>query len=163
MGSDISLFKKGILSCRRSFGGVSRVPHDILKGLGIEALSEYLIEILELGDNELGGLKEGIANITGRTVFARHKYETGVHRVQRVIVTESQGRIHTSTVTGAVYSIPSHKSWLLRYLGQYRPIQWGFSQVILTGPIERHHSSLPPAPLYSPPWNSPFLCNSPFL
>ncbi len=58
--------------------------------------------ILEYGDTELGGLKEGIAEITGRNVFARLKYESGVHRVQRVPATESQGRIHTSTVTVAV-------------------------------------------------------------
>ena len=51
---------------------------------------------------ELGGLKEGIAEINGRGVFARLKYESGVHRVQRVPTTESQGRIHTSTVTVAV-------------------------------------------------------------
>jgi peptide chain release factor 1 len=59
-------------------------------------------EILEYNDTELGGLKEGIAEITGRGVFARLKYESGVHRVQRVPTTESQGRIHTSTVTVAV-------------------------------------------------------------
>jgi peptide chain release factor 1 len=59
-------------------------------------------EILGYNDTELGGLKEGIAEITGRGVFARLKYESGVHRVQRVPSTESQGRIHTSTVTVAV-------------------------------------------------------------
>jgi peptide chain release factor 1 len=59
-------------------------------------------EVLEYNDTELGGLKEGIAEINGRGVFARLKYESGVHRVQRVPTTESQGRIHTSTVTVAV-------------------------------------------------------------
>src|SRR5690242_1682632 len=59
-------------------------------------------EILEYNDTELGGLKEGIAEISGRGVFARLKYESGVHRVQRVPTTENQGRIHTSTVTVAV-------------------------------------------------------------
>src|SRR3954453_3689801 len=59
-------------------------------------------EILEYSDTELGGLKEGIAEINGRGVFARLKYESGVHRVQRVPTTENQGRIHTSTVTVAV-------------------------------------------------------------
>ena len=62
----------------------------------------WKFELLEYGDTELGGLKEGIAEITGRNVFARLKYESGVHRVQRVPATESQGRIHTSTVTVAV-------------------------------------------------------------
>ncbi|MBX5473254.1 MAG: peptide chain release factor 1 [Acetobacteraceae bacterium] len=62
----------------------------------------WRFEILEYADTELGGLREGIAEITGRGVFARLKYESGVHRVQRVPETESQGRIHTSTVTVAV-------------------------------------------------------------
>jgi peptide chain release factor 1 len=66
------------------------------------ALRGWRCEILEYNDTELGGLKEGIAEITGRSVFARLKYESGVHRVQRVPTTESQGRIHTSTVTVAV-------------------------------------------------------------
>ena len=62
----------------------------------------WRFEILEYDDTELGGLKGGIAEITGRSVFARLKYESGVHRVQRVPATENQGRIHTSTVTVAV-------------------------------------------------------------
>jgi peptide chain release factor 1 len=65
-------------------------------------LGGWRFEILDYSDTELGGLKEGIAEITGRNVFARLKYESGVHRVQRVPATESQGRIHTSTVTVAV-------------------------------------------------------------
>jgi peptide chain release factor 1 len=66
------------------------------------ALHGWRFEVMEYGDTELGGLKEGIAEITGRGVFARLKFESGVHRVQRVPATESQGRIHTSTVTVAV-------------------------------------------------------------
>jgi len=62
----------------------------------------WRFEILDYADTGLGGLKEGIAEITGRGVFARLKYESGVHRVQRVPEAESQGRIHTSTVTVAV-------------------------------------------------------------
>jgi peptide chain release factor 1 len=65
-------------------------------------LRGWRFEILEYADTGLGGLKEGIGEITGRNVFARLKYESGVHRVQRVPATESQGRIHTSTVTVAV-------------------------------------------------------------
>jgi len=65
-------------------------------------LKGWRFEVLEYGDTGLGGLKEGIAEITGRNVFARLKYESGVHRVQRVPETETQGRIHTSTVTVAV-------------------------------------------------------------
>jgi peptide chain release factor 1 len=57
-----------------------------------------------LGSNEtgIGGLKEGSATITGRSVFARLKFESGVHRVQRVPETEASGRIHTSAATVAV-------------------------------------------------------------
>jgi peptide chain release factor 1 len=62
----------------------------------------WRFEILEYSDTGLGGLKDASAEITGRNVFARLKYESGVHRVQRVPATESQGRIHTSTVTVAV-------------------------------------------------------------
>jgi peptide chain release factor 1 len=62
----------------------------------------WRFEVLDYADTGLGGIKEGIAEITGRGVFARLKYESGVHRVQRVPATESQGRIHTSTVTVAV-------------------------------------------------------------
>jgi peptide chain release factor 1 len=65
-------------------------------------LRGWRFELLDYNDTELGGLKEGIAEITGRNVFARLKYESGVHRVQRVPTTENQGRIHTSTVTVAV-------------------------------------------------------------
>ena len=66
------------------------------------ALRGWRFELLEYDDTGLGGLKGGVADITGRGVFARLKYESGVHRVQRVPATESQGRIHTSTVTVAV-------------------------------------------------------------
>jgi peptide chain release factor 1 len=62
----------------------------------------WRFDVMEYADTGLGGIKEGIAEINGRNVFARFKYESGVHRVQRVPATESQGRIHTSTVTVAV-------------------------------------------------------------
>ena len=52
--------------------------------------------------NELGGLKEVVMNITGANVFSYLKYESGVHRVQRVPITESGGRVHTSAATVAV-------------------------------------------------------------
>ncbi len=65
-------------------------------------LRGWRFENLDYTESELGGLKEGIAEITGKSVFARLKYESGVHRVQRVPSTETQGRIHTSTITVAV-------------------------------------------------------------
>lgn len=59
-------------------------------------------ELIEDGSTDLGGVKESIALIQGKNVFQKLKYESGVHRVQRVPVTESSGRIHTSTATVAV-------------------------------------------------------------
>ncbi|MBA50354.1 MULTISPECIES: peptide chain release factor 1 [unclassified Paracoccus (in: a-proteobacteria)] len=59
-------------------------------------------QVLELAETELGGVKEAVARIAGEGVFARLKYESGVHRVQRVPATESGGRIHTSAATVAV-------------------------------------------------------------
>lgn len=62
----------------------------------------WKIDIIEEQATELGGIKEVVAHITGQNVFARMKYESGVHRVQRVPSTESGGRIHTSAATVAV-------------------------------------------------------------
>lgn len=59
-------------------------------------------DIVELQESELGGIKEVVAHIRGEGVFARLKFESGVHRVQRVPETESGGRIHTSAATVAV-------------------------------------------------------------
>jgi len=62
----------------------------------------WKFETIEVSDTGIGGFKEASASITGRDVFSRLKYESGVHRVQRVPVTESGGRIHTSAATVAV-------------------------------------------------------------
>jgi len=62
----------------------------------------WRLEIIELAETELGGVKEVVANVRGDGVFARLKFESGVHRVQRVPETESGGRIHTSAATVAV-------------------------------------------------------------
>ena len=62
----------------------------------------WRFELLEYDESELGGLRGGSAEIVGREVFACLKHESGVHRVQRVPKTETQGRIHTSTVTVAI-------------------------------------------------------------
>ena len=62
----------------------------------------WKLEILSHSTTGIGGLKEVIASISGQRVYSRLKYESGVHRVQRVPATESQGRIHTSAVTVAV-------------------------------------------------------------
>ena len=62
----------------------------------------WQFEILDSNENGIGGYKEASARITGKDVFAKLKFESGAHRVQRVPVTESQGRVHTSAATVAV-------------------------------------------------------------
>ncbi|MBM3579760.1 MAG: peptide chain release factor 1 [Alphaproteobacteria bacterium] len=62
----------------------------------------WKFEILSISDTGLGGYKDASASISGRGVFARLKFESGVHRVQRVPETENQGRVHTSAATVAV-------------------------------------------------------------
>jgi peptide chain release factor 1 len=62
----------------------------------------WRVELISASPSELGGYKEVVASVTGQGVFARLKFESGVHRVQRVPATESGGRIHTSAATVAV-------------------------------------------------------------
>jgi len=62
----------------------------------------WTVEIMSMNEIGIGGLKEVIASVSGKDVFARLKFESGVHRVQRVPTTESGGRIHTSAATVAV-------------------------------------------------------------
>jgi peptide chain release factor 1 len=62
----------------------------------------WKVEVLSTSESSVGGLKEVIALIEGQRVYSRLKYESGVHRVQRVPETEQQGRVHTSAVTVAV-------------------------------------------------------------
>ena len=62
----------------------------------------WRVELMSASASDVGGFKEVIANLTGAGVFARLKFESGVHRVQRVPATETQGRIHTSAATVAV-------------------------------------------------------------
>jgi peptide chain release factor 1 len=62
----------------------------------------WKLEVMSLSDSVGGGVKEAIASIEGKGVYSRLKYESGVHRVQRVPATEASGRIHTSTATVAV-------------------------------------------------------------
>jgi peptide chain release factor 1 len=62
----------------------------------------WKLEVLDISESELGGLKEVIASIEGKNAYSRLRYESGVHRVQRVPRTEASGRIHTSTATVAV-------------------------------------------------------------
>ncbi len=69
---------------------------------GFAAQQGWKFEVMEASETDVGGYKDIVAEITGRNVFQRLKYESGTHRVQRVPKTESQGRIHTSAATVAV-------------------------------------------------------------
>ena len=66
----------------------------------------WRVEVISASTSDVGGVKEVVANIQGNGVFAKLKFESGVHRVQRVPVTESGGRIHTSAATVAVLPEP---------------------------------------------------------
>ncbi|MCE9506792.1 MAG: peptide chain release factor 1 [Alphaproteobacteria bacterium] len=62
----------------------------------------WRFEVMEMSESDLGGVKQAVVEVTGQNVFSRLKYESGVHRVQRVPNTEASGRIHTSAATVAV-------------------------------------------------------------
>ena len=68
-------------------------------------IQNWKIEILSLSENDIGGTKEASAKISGNNVFGKLKYESGVHRVQRIPATETQGRIHTSAATVAILPV----------------------------------------------------------
>jgi peptide chain release factor 1 len=97
--------KNAILEIRPAAGGDEA---GIFAGELFRAYQKYAesrrwrFSVLDYDENELGGVKGASAEIEGQGVFARLKFESGVHRVQRVPATETQGRIHTSTVTVAV-------------------------------------------------------------
>ena len=69
---------------------------------GYASRQGWRLEVVEASESDIGGYKEIIAEVTGASVFSRLKFESGVHRVQRVPKTETQGRVHTSAVTVAV-------------------------------------------------------------
>ncbi|MEM9785622.1 MAG: peptide chain release factor 1 [Pseudomonadota bacterium] len=97
--------RPALLEIRPGTGGdeASLFAGDLLRMYQRYAESQgWRFEILEESQTELGGIKEVVARIAGDGVFAKMKYESGVHRVQRVPETESGGRIHTSAATVAV-------------------------------------------------------------
>jgi peptide chain release factor 1 len=97
--------KNVILEIRAGAGGdeASLFAEELFRAYTIFAVkSGWRIENLSRSEGNAGGVKEVIASISGDQVYSKLKYESGVHRVQRVPKTESQGRIHTSTITVAV-------------------------------------------------------------
>jgi len=97
--------KNVILEIRGGAGGEesSLFAHSLLRMYQMYCDShKFKMEILNLDETELGGVKEVQAMIRGKNAYATFKFESGVHRVQRVPETESQGRVHTSTATVAI-------------------------------------------------------------
>ena len=97
--------KNIIMEIRSGTGGdeASLFVQDLFEAYSSYALKEnWKLELVSLTPGNIGGYKEVIATIKGQKVYSVLKYESGVHRVQRVPKTESQGRIHTSTVTVVV-------------------------------------------------------------
>ena len=97
--------KNAIIEIRAGTGGLeaSLFAADLFKMY--EKLShkkKWLLELISISRSEAGGLKEVIASIKGTNIYSTLKYESGVHRVQRVPDTETQGRVHTSAATVAV-------------------------------------------------------------
>ena len=94
-----------IVEIRQGAGGeeAALFAADIFRMYSMYSASlSFSLEILSLNETELGGIKEITFSLSGSSVYSKFKYESGVHRVQRIPVTESNGKIQTSTVTVAV-------------------------------------------------------------
>ncbi len=97
--------KNAILEIRAGTGGdeAALFAGDLLNMYKrYAALHGWQFEVLEMSESDLGGIKQVVAEVSGRDVFSRLKFESGVHRVQRVPATEASGRVHTSAATVAV-------------------------------------------------------------
>ena len=102
---DVNDGKSVIVEIRGGAGGeeAALFAHSLMRMYTMYVQSRgWELEVLNLNETELGGVKEAIFSVDGAGAYNRLKYESGVHRVQRVPETETQGRIHTSTATVAV-------------------------------------------------------------
>ena len=102
---DVNDDKSVIMELRGGAGGeeAALFAHSLMRMYTMYVQSRgWELEVLNLNETELGGVKEAILAVNGAGAYNRLKYESGVHRVQRVPETETQGRIHTSTATVAV-------------------------------------------------------------
>lgn len=102
---DVNDDKSVIMELRSGAGGeeAALFAHSLMRMYTMYVQSRgWELEVLNLNETELGGVKEAILAVNGAGAYNRLKYESGVHRVQRVPETETQGRIHTSTATVAV-------------------------------------------------------------
>jgi len=97
--------KDVILELRAGAGGdeASLFVEELYRGYCYYASkNKWSVDVISISEGNAGGYKEVVASISGKKVYSKLKYESGVHRVQRVPKTESQGRVHTSTITVAV-------------------------------------------------------------
>ena len=97
--------KNAIIEIRAGTGGLeaSLFASDLFKMYEkVSSKKKWILELISISRSEAGGLKEVIASIRGNNIYSTLKYESGVHRVQRVPDTETQGRVHTSAATVAV-------------------------------------------------------------
>ncbi len=97
--------KNAILEIRAGTGGdeAALFAADLLAMYkGYAGVRGWRFDVVEMAENDIGGMKEVIVEVSGNDVFSRLKYESGVHRVQRVPTTEGSGRVHTSAATVAV-------------------------------------------------------------
>ena len=97
--------KNAIIEIRAGTGGLeaSLFASDLFKMYEkVSSKKKWIMEIISISKSDAGGLKEVIATIKGKNIYSSLKYESGVHRVQRVPDTETQGRVHTSAATVAV-------------------------------------------------------------
>jgi len=97
--------KNVILEIRKGAGGdeASLFAAEVFRMYSRYAEEQgWKVEVTSISESSVGGLSEVIAMVSGRRVYSRLKYESGVHRVQRVPATETQGRVHTSTITVVV-------------------------------------------------------------
>ena len=97
--------KNAIIEIRAGTGGLeaSLFAADLFKMYEkVSAKKKWNLEVISISKSDAGGLKEVIASIKGKNIYSTLKYESGVHRVQRVPDTETQGRVHTSAATVAV-------------------------------------------------------------
>ena len=102
---DVNDGKNVIMEIRSGAGGeeAALFAHSLFRMYSMYAANRrWTVELLNYNETELGGVKEAIVSVDGVGAYNRLKYESGVHRVQRVPETETQGRIHTSTATVAV-------------------------------------------------------------
>ena len=97
--------KNAIIEIRAGTGGLeaSLFASDLFKMYEkVSNKKKWLLEVISISKSDAGGLKEVIASVKGKNIYSSLKYESGVHRVQRVPDTETQGRVHTSAATVAV-------------------------------------------------------------